>query len=499
MKWLLTMALLLNGCTMTPWGTGVSTDALGPKDHTPNGLVLILGTEAFASASGRLTNDLLKTWPDGTFFAGETSLSGAAVGLGTLKLSFTEGWLEVAGVEVTPTPQGLVSLIELQAPYVQVRVESGEDLVCETELSFAAWLEYQLSLSHDKYGHIQSALVAETHLTMGDHYPAFTPCDVALGPAIFSDVLGTVGQLLEALIAAELGTVVETHLPSALGVNLAMDLAMDVGGGALGSGQFLARVQGLSSDVTPSWTLSGENLVVPYAVGLGGESHPCVPEASWAIAPGLPLPEALGGVATEFLMNAELAEAALGMAWRSGLLCAERLLGAKTVPVETLRHVWPHLEAFGPEAGLSVRMWPEGEPQVEVYAFQGRALVSVLTGTLRLEVMVAIDDAWVRAATMRVNVAIDGPLQAAQDGSVFLSPTSIDVIAMDAEEGLIRAPSLVVAESVVHTLTTAVLTGEPLFHLPPVATGSSELEVGMRAGYVSFTRTDGIPPTGTGE
>ena len=87
--------LTLSACTMTPWGLGINAEKAPPQNATANGLIAVLGDEAFARASARLTNTVQKEWPQGIILEGETSVDGQSIGLGELTIVYEEMWLDL--------------------------------------------------------------------------------------------------------------------------------------------------------------------------------------------------------------------------------------------------------------------------------------------------------------------------------------------------------------------------------------------------------------------
>jgi hypothetical protein len=153
------LMLLASGCSMTPWGLGINTEQAPPEDKTANGLIAVLGDEAFARASARLTNAVKNHWPEGMQLNGSGTISGDAVGLGELEIIYEDLWIEIGLIEVSAISNGLGAQLSIESPYVTVHVMDGDKAVCTETLSFHVLIDSQFSLGQDKYGRVESTLI----------------------------------------------------------------------------------------------------------------------------------------------------------------------------------------------------------------------------------------------------------------------------------------------------------------------------------------------------
>ena len=185
--------LLMGGCSMTPWGLGLNTEQAPPEDKTANGLIAVLGDEAFARASARLTNTVKNHWPDGMQLNGSGTISGDAVGLGDLEIIYEDLWVELGLIEVSAISNGLGAQLSIESPYVTVHVMDGDKKVCTETLSFHVLINSQFSLGQDKYGRVESTLLNVDMVGVEKTNGDFGPCDYALGPVLFHDTMQEVG------------------------------------------------------------------------------------------------------------------------------------------------------------------------------------------------------------------------------------------------------------------------------------------------------------------
>jgi hypothetical protein len=473
---------------MTPWGLGINTEQAPPEDKTANGLIAVLGDEAFARASARLTNAVKNHWPEGMQLNGSGTISGDAVGLGELEIIYEDLWIEIGLIEVSAISNGLGAQLSIESPYVTVHVMDGDKAVCTETLSFHVLIDSQFSLGQDKYGRVESTLIDVEMVGVEKTNGDFGPCDYALGPVLFHDTMQEVGKSLSAHLSLTVGPIVEQSLPDALGINLAMDYSVSHGNSPAETGLARGRVHATSVPDETFWSYIDGKLIVPFSVALHADQALCVPEEPLPHPPSKLIPSMDGPQARVLLVNTAVAAKAFKVAWQTGLICDDRLAESVNLPAELLRNIWPVLESFGSKAPLSIRIWPQDNPEITFLTIDGTAWMRLDTGLMRMEVMVQYDDAWLRMATLDVTVEVEGPLLIDQDGSVLLDPAHVDVVTLQSLDGLHRAPNFEAIENLTQTLVESVVMDRSLFHLPPFATEAGQLQIELHGDYLSFNK-----------
>ena len=482
------MGFLLSACTVTPWGMGINTDKGLPPNATANGIVVVLGDEAFARASARLTNTLQKNWPDGIVLSGETSLDGQSIGLGELTIIYKELWLDLGLIDVQSYKDELGVELTIESPYVEIQVLSDGVEVCSETLAFHGFIDSRVSLGQDKVGRVQSTMIDATMVGIEKANATFGPCDYALGPVLFHDGMQEVGQSLASQLSGSLGPVLEASLPGALGLNLAMDYAVSLGDNPAELGMGRGQVRASPAPDETFWTFVDGRIAVPFAVSLDADQALCVPEQALPHPPSKLMPQLKDEPDAVLFLNAAVATKALAVAWQTGLICDDRLAASVDLPVQLLRSMWPALENFGSDAPLNVRVWPRATPKMSLLDGEFGATLRLETGLIRLEIMIAYDDTWLRVATIEVEAEIEGPLLVDSNGIVHLDPMAIDVVTVDAVDGLYRGPDIEAIEAMTDTLVQSVLTERALFQLPPLATEAGQLTIELKGDYLSFNK-----------
>ena len=481
-------ALSLSACTITPWGLGLNTEKAPPEDTTANGLIVILGDEAFARASARLTNTVKKNWPQGLVLEGNATLEGDSIGLGSLTIEYEELWLELGLIDVQSYEDSFGVQVSIESPYVKVRVLDGDEEICSETLAFHGLIDSRISLGQDKYGQVQSTMIDAAIIGVEKTNEDFGPCDYALGPVLFHDAMQEVGQSLATDVSMTVGPTLEESMPKALGLNLAMDYAVALGDNPAELGMGRGRIRASSVANDNFWSYVDGRVVVPFSVSLDSEQALCVPEEPLAHPPAKLIPPMEEKQDTVLLVNASVAAKALKVAWQTGLVCDDRLASSIDVPVQSLRTIWPALETFGSDAQLTVRIWPRDNPQIEFLSLDDSAFLHLETGLVRVEVMVEYDETWLRVATLEVEVEVEGPLLIDPNGSVLLDPINIAVVTVNAFDGLHRSPNFEAIEAMTKALTRSVLADRALLQLPPFATEAGMLGIELDGDYLSFNK-----------
>ena len=478
----------LGACTATPWGLGMSADKATTDHGTKNGLVVMLGEEAFARASARLTNAIQKGWPDGMVIQGEVSFDGQTVGLSDLTLAYDEVWLDFGLIEVDGGSDSIGAKLSVKSPFVDIRIMDGDDEICAQTLSMHGLIDGRIALGQDKLGRVEGTMIDATMIGVEKTGETFGNCDYALGPVVFHDALQEVGQSIASSVSLELGPVLEQSLPAALGLNLAMDYLFTVGDNEGSYGLGWGHVRANPTPDESFWTYEDGRLAAPFAVAMDAEPAMCVPDYGTHEPESAALPPFGNREDTVLFVNADVATQALNVAWRTGLVCDDRLAVAAELNVDLVGDFWPALEKFGGASRLSVRLWPQEPPTFVIETLGEGAFLRVETGRLRMEIMVEYDDTWLRAATLEATVELEGPLLVDTEGSVYFDPIAIDVTTIESIDGLNRGPDPTVVDAIAETLVQFVVRDQPLLTLPPMATEAGLLSIELEGDYLSFSK-----------
>jgi hypothetical protein len=477
-------ASLLAGCPELPWGAGIATDPPPKASFVDNGLVLALSpselTYAAAELSQRLEEDFGAAPPalGGTLLLDDPRPPPGA----PAELKIQWGDLAVTPVAATLEPLGasiaLALVADLGTADLQVTREGWPScMVSLGNARLTVWGE--VAIDSDKLGQIKAPVVPVESEVMRAPETAYSSCWTLDEDALALVIDAWLAAVGESILSRAADTVA-THLPAALGVELALgaELRMEAEGGSSSTASLWVRAPAL-----PAGTLASNvdgALVVPYSVRVSATQHACVPvleELSVAKKSIPAVPLASGTI----MVSGQVVRQAVRAIWKAGALCGDLPNHDPAIDLESLGH------------RVSLRVWPEDAPTVEIAEVDGEPYLEVETGTLAFELYTERDGARVRLVTLSAKATLEGKLWVDEQGRVLWERSNVEVweaTVRDAGLVSIADPEVAkdVAAEVVEELATRLVGTGALWTLPPLPGPEGLTSVSVAGGFLVFAR-----------
>jgi len=462
---LMGLASLL-GCAGLGWGQGGAE----PTRATAGALVKTFDQATLTRASERLAERVALRWSAGA------PLSTAD---GALAIDW-QGWLLMPGaprLELTApragmqlassanTDFGLVVHVPVAAASHQIEVSADFlDLPCTIGVMVAdGELDVPIGFTADKLGRVQGVVLpGATYHALSDVTPnAILKVDLSSCVGTFDPgaQLAALGSALSDAAVRAVSEALSAEVPSVLGLDLAFGWSAAVNGDALGTGFMRTALRGLATDLIRR---TAESVQVAFALTVEADAHPCMapfslpaPRADVA-APTLPSGAALHIASLERMVAAS---------WLAGAVCGEHL-GVIPIASAPLQVTWPALARLGPDAEVSLELWPAALPRLTADPDMSDGIV-LDTGRIRAEIMVTHAGARWRAASVVLDLSVAGTLWVADDGEVTFDPAAVDARPALVEAGLLTAPDANAIAQLLPPLVEALVLGRPLARLPP--------------------------------
>jgi|GEM_PF-6245985 len=482
------LAALASACAGIGWGQGGAE----PTRATTGAFIKTFDQTTLTRASQRLDERVAARWASGVL------MTKGVAGVGLLDIDWRT-WLLVPGaprLELGPlhasiqaetgpnTDFGLRVHVPLASAVHEIELSAEFlDLPCTISVSIAdGELDVPMGFTADKLGRISGVVLAgATYHASSDVTPnAILKADLSgcIGSIDPGAQLAALGEAFAAAAVRAVGDTLATELPASLGLDVAFGWSAAVNADALGTGFMRTALRGLASELVMR---QAEAVQVEFALTIEADPHPCMAPfmlaAPRAAVPTTTLPP---GAA----LHIESLERMVQASWLAGATCAEHV-GVVPIASAPLVANWPALEQFGPDAEVSLELWPASLPRVTADAAMVDGIV-LETGRLRAEVMVSYAGARWRAATVVVDLSIAGALWIGEDGQVTFDPAAIDATPLLVEAGLLSAPEADAIAALLPPLVEALVIGRPLARVPATLAPLDGSEVSVTGDYLSW-------------
>lgn len=479
---------LVMGCAGIGWGEGGAE----PTRATTGAFVKTFDATSLERASQRLDERVAVRWADGALMTKATD------GEGLLDIDWRT-WLLVPGaprLELAPqrstiqssnVPSGDFGLrvhVPLASAVHEIQLSAEFlDLPCTISVTIAdGEIDVPMSFTADKLGRIQGVVLAGAtfHSTSEVTPNAILKADLSacVGAVDPGAHLAALGQAFTDAAVRAVGDVLAGELPAALGLDVAFGWSAAVNADALGTGFLRTALRGLASELVMR---QAEAVQVAFALTIEADPHPCMAPFALAVprvaAPTTTLPP---GAA----LHIESLERMVAASWLAGATCAEHL-GVIPIASAPLAAAWPALERLGPDAEVSLELWPASLPRVTADPDMVDGVV-LETGRLRAEIMVSYAGARWRAATVVVDLSIAGGLWVDDAGAVSFDPAAIEATPLLLEAGLLSAPEEGAIAALLPPLVEALVLGRPLARVPTPLAPLEEGAVTVSGDYLSW-------------
>jgi len=483
-------ALLVAGCNASGWSSEFTAEQLPESAPVSNSVAVTLGPDSWPAASSHLTGELATVWPDGVTVDGSTvAVDLWDPGLSESHLEWDEGVIDVGVLTLSAGPEGLELQAEVSYDAFPVLVQTGSYGACPAEVNMEqGTVTAVLTLSATKLGRIQANPMAKVGWWSETMNVDLSACPPELRMAIEdSDGMGVFHQALSEHTIAALSPWLASAVPSTLGLGLATAARTEYSGDGTGTGSVRWALQAPSTETGVGSHYADGQLVVPFGLAMDVETHPCVPSFEFSGPSGSGLPSVTDERAV--IVNQDTLRRALRASWAAGAYCNRRITEGISWTVDELSPVWEELSGLGGTSLVQLRLWPEEAPSL--VAQDGDSGVEVLLdgGLWTLELMGEREGAVVRLATLRMRLEITSDLDIAGDGSMWLSPTATDVVALGATDGLLGAPDLEMAQALAGPLAERLVATSPVGWLPSLP-GYGDVRVRLSGAHLVFFSQD---------
>ncbi len=459
---------LAGGCGEVPWGNGGLGDELPADAFDTEGLVFVLGAEDLQTASSKLDRVVSEAWADGvplTGRAGVVDLEGHEI-----SVEWHAMRVELGAVKLALDDEGITLSVGVRVPTSELRVEGAQTVACSPTVSIDdAQLSLHATLGSDKSGRVQAAL-SETPSLRGEELDVdWSGCHDEVSAPAFDALSLLLWDALADNAAEVLGPELIAALPGALGLDVALGVATTTAVDEIGAGLVRVSVEARSSSSGGAWRVVQGRLVVPFAVGLGAEAHPCVPAAELPEITALTAPEITPGPRGATLVSASAIRRGLATLWLSGALCGDHATAERSLTVATLGPGWAPLAALPRATPLTLSLWPRALPDISLDAAPGEGELLVSTGPMDVDVFGELDGASVRLFSLSIDADVAVTLTVSAQGLLSSQVRDLTLRAGETRAGLLAPPDAAIADAVVTPLVRALLDDRQLLQLPPRA------------------------------
>lgn len=477
------LALALGACGPLPWGNGRLAEELPAMDVDRSGLVVTVSPDDLDRAAARADELLGPKWADGIALDGQIPLPSDAEEAASV--AWADLQLEPGALAMTLSADGIAVTLPLTVSSTPLALRRAFGAQCAPALALGdAELHLALELEADKLGRVQLIPSAPPTLTYtgGVDWGA---CEVA-GPTLdaWTDALiDAIAQRAGAVVSADLLGL----LPRALGLDASLAVASPVGRDASGAGYLRASVSSGASERQPAWSFASGHLVVPFAVGIAADHHPCMPALPLEPLGGGPAPAPTAEDPGATYVSVEILHRALAAFWLAGGACGPRGTWGHTVAARELVTAWPGLAKLGADAEIGLTMWPRELPRLS-RALGGDGLITVATGPIDVDLYGTVDGAGLRLASMTLDAELDLDLAVDEEGHVLVGVVATRVTGDGGAAGLLAAPPREAARAVLTPLIARVVAGLTLPRLPAGAASGEPTRLVAAGRYLALPR-----------
>ena len=471
-------------CGIDPWSAGTLSERPSEPTAVPNGLVMVLGQDAFDVASAELAGALTAAWPNGMKLHGEHVLhtSGAVEHV----LSWDDLVLNWSALTVTSGPGGLEVQVAVSCNPTPVEVAIAGEPKCFVSFDFdVGMLRIPISLASDRFGRVQAELIETATLEIPALGLSWEPCaqvDYADPDTYEAELLERLAQDASSVLFDEL----LSELSDDLGLALATSMSRISQDDGIGTATTSLEISAPESTSGQFWNYADGFLFVPFSVAVDTTRHPCVPaeaELPPAAARQIPSLEHLS-LQSSLLVNGDVARKVALSSWLMGELCGGHATRGLGLTADAFVQIWPALSRLDKGSAIAVELWPLEEPGV---AFEPGVSVRLKTGGMSVAVLGEIDGAMIRLATLTVEGEAAGDLRVDATGQVWVEGTHVAATATKQQGGLFEAPSTTVAEAFAEVVAAEMLS-RVRWQLPPMPGSPDEINVTMEGAYLVFWR-----------
>lgn len=478
-------ATFASGCAGLGWGEGGAE----PTRATAGALVRTVDQAMLTRASERLAERVVARWGTGPLLtsipaAFAIDWSGWQLAPGGPRLELLPPGPSTAAANGLGAEFGLLVHLPIAADSHEIQLSAEFlDQPCGISVLLAAGeLDIPMGFTADKLGRIQGVVLP------GASYHALS--DVTPNAILKADLSACIGAVDPGAQLAALGSAfadaavravsdaMSSEVGGALGLDLAFAWSAAVNADALGTGFMRTALRGLANDLVAR---QAEALQFGFALTVEADAHPCMGS--------LALPDPRAEVAESALpagaaLHIASLERLIAASWLAGAACADHL-GVIPVASGPLVATWPELARLGPDAEVSLELWPAALPRVTVDAAMVDGLV-LDTGRVRAEIMVTYAGARWRAASVVVDLSVAGSLWIGEAGAVTFDPAAVEALPLTVEAGFLGAPEGDVLAALLPPLIEALVLGRPLARLPAALAPVGESAVTVSGDFLSW-------------
>ncbi len=474
------MSALGMGCAGIEWGQGGAE----PPRETAGAFVRTIDAPMLEQASTRLAYALAGRWTNGAKLATVPGL--LAIDWRAWSLAPGRPWVELGpGYEIQVgsaiESKALIVHVPIAGASHEISISTDALLPCSIRVTVAdGVLDVPVGFTADKIGRVQGVVQAGTAFHATDSNNAVLQADLSgcmggIEPGVHLAALGA--TFVEA-VAVSLTEAISAELPVALGLDVAFGWSGAVNADAMGTGFMRTSLRGLTDALVRRRV---DALQLEYAVAIEADAHPCMNGLA------LPLPRAEVPRA-ELVAGAGLHVSALerivGAQWVAGAVCADHV-GVVPTRVAELEAAWPELARMGPDAVVSLELWPGAVPRLAADpAFEDGLVLD--TGRIRADLIVTYAGARWRAASVVLELSVSGSTWIDEAGAVYFDPAAVEAVPTTIEPGLLGAPSPEAVAALLPTLVEVLVSERPLAMVPPQLAPGEGARVGVGGDYLSW-------------
>ena len=478
--WLASSALVMS-CAGVEWGQGGAE----PPRETAGAFVRTIDGPMLELASTRLAHALGRRWVDG---AKLVVVPGAlAIDWRSWLLMPGTPWLELGpGYELQAgavlESKALLVHVPIAGATHEISISTDVLLPCSIRVSVAdGVLDVPVAFTADKLGRVQGVVQPGTTFHAADSNNAVLQADLSgcmggIEPGVHLAALGA--TFVEAA-AASLTEAISAELPAALGLDVAFGWSGAVNADAMGTGFMRTSLRGLTDALVRR---RADALQLEFALSIEADAHPCMSGL------GLSVPRAevtWAELAAGAALHISALERIVAAQWVAGAACADHV-GVAATPVAELETLWPELARMGPDAVVSLELWPGAVPRLAADpAFEDGLVFD--TGRIRADVIVTYAGARWRAASVVLELSVSGSLWVDPAGQVFFDPAAVDAVPTSIDAGLLGTPSPEAIAALLPTLVEALVSERGLAMVPPqLAPVAEGARVEVSGDYLSW-------------